>query len=71
MKQTDFINHGVLSICNYGGMEIMLDEMKERVLVRMFGKIEPRWKKLYCTMRGRTYFKYGNVRYYLDEFMRP
>ena len=64
----------VLVICNWGGIEIEINETGEAVKYRYFGKnfskIGRRACQIQYTTAGRAFFRIRNQRYYLDEFTR-
>ena len=59
-----------LAVCNWGGIEIEINETGEAVKYRYFGKIGQRACKIQYTTTGRAFFRIRNQRYYLDEFTR-
>ena len=59
-----------LAICNYGGIEIEINETGDAVKYRYFGKIGQRACMIQYTTAGRAFFRIRNQRYYLDEFMK-
>ena len=65
-----FIPHAALAVCNWGGIEIEINETGEAVKYRYFGKIGRRACKIQYTTAGRAFFRIRNERYYLDEFTR-
>ena len=65
-----FTPNAALAICNYGGIEIELNNTGESVKYRYFGKIGQRPCMIQYTTAGRAFFRIRNQRYYLDEFMR-
>ena len=65
-----FTPSAALTICNYGGIEIEINETGEAVKYRYFGKIGRRACKIQYTTSGRAYFIANKRRYYLDEFTR-
>lgn len=69
MKKEDFKPCGYLTICNWGGIEIMINDSVDAVIYSWFGKIARRWQKIKYSAKGREYFVINRRRYYLDEFM--
>lgn len=59
-----------LAVCNWGGIEIEINETGEAVKYRYFGKIGRRACMIQYTSTGRAFFRIRGQRYYLDEFMR-
>ena len=59
-----------LAVCNWGGIEIEINETGEAVRYRYFGKIAQRACMIQYTATGRAFFRIKNQRYYLDQFMR-
>ena len=59
-----------LALCNWGGIEIEINETGEAVKYRYFDKIGQRACKIQYTTAGRAFFSARNRRFYLDEFMR-
>ena len=58
-----------LAICNWGGIEIELNNAGESVRYRYFdNKPSRRDCKIQYTTTGRAFFRVRNKRYYLDEF---
>lgn len=70
MKKEDFKPCAYLTVCNCGGIEIMINDSVDAVIYSWFGKIARRWKPIKQPAKGRDYFTINNKRYYLDEFMR-
>ena len=70
MKKEDFKPCGYLTICNWGGIEVMINNPGDAVIYSWFGKIAQRWQPIKQSAKGRDYFTINNKRYYLDEFMR-
>ena len=70
MKANEFKAHASYTICNGGGIEVMLSQSNDEVIYRLFGKIAQRWQELKYTNEGRPYFVAHKTVYYLDEFMR-
>ena len=68
--EKDFKPHGYLCICNWGGIEIEINDINESVRYRYFGEIGRKPCKISYTNKGRAYFRVHGRRYYLDEFMR-
>lgn len=64
-----FTPSAALALCNWGGIEIEINETGEAVKYRYFGKIGRRACKIQYTTAGRAYFRANKTRYYLDEFM--
>lgn len=60
----------VLAICNWGGIEIEINNTGEFVRYKYFGKIGRRPCQIHYTNTGRAYFMAIKRRFYLDEFMR-
>lgn len=58
------------ALCNWGGIEIEINETGEAVKYRYFDKIGRRACQIQYTATGRAFFRARNRRYYLDEFMR-
>ena len=65
-----FTPFAALAICNWGGIEIEINETGEAVKYRYFDKIGRRACQIQYTTAGRAFFRARNRRYYLDEFMR-
>ena len=65
-----FSPNAALAICNWGGIEIEINETGEAVKYRYFGKIGRRACQIQYTTTGQAFFRAKNRRYYLDEFMR-
>ena len=59
-----------LAVCNWGGIEIEINETGEAVRYSHFGKIGRRACKIQYTTTGRAFFRIRNQRYYVDEFTR-
>ena len=70
MKASEFKSDGFYSICNNGGIEVMLSQSNDGVIYRRYGKIAQRWQEIKYTNDGRPYFVARKTKYYLDEFMR-
>lgn len=70
MKKEDFKPCAYLTVCNWGGIEIMINDSVDAVIYSWFGKIARRWQPIKRSAKGRDYFTINNKRYYLDEFMR-
>ena len=70
MKANEFKADGYYTICNDGGIEVMLSQSNDGVIYRLFGKVAQRWQELKYTNEGRPYFVARKTKYYLDEFMR-
>lgn len=70
MKKEDFKPCGYLTICNLGGIEVMINNSGDAVIYSWFGKVARRWQPIKQSAKGRDYFTINNKRYYLDEFMR-
>ena len=70
MKANEFKAHASYTICNGGGIEVMLNKSNDEVIYRLFGKVAKRWQELKYTNEGRPYFVAHKTVYYLDEFMR-
>ena len=70
MKASEFRPDGYYTICNNGGIEIMLSQSNDGVIYRLFGKVAQRWQEIKYTNEGRPYFVARKTKYYLDEFMR-
>ena len=60
-----------LAFCNWGGIEIEINETGEAVRYRFTNDNKPsrRTCKIQYTTAGRAYFRANKRRYYLDEFM--
>ena len=59
------------SLCNNGG--IIIDDIINDIddyVVYHYTNSKKHKAKIYYTNSGRTYFRAGSVRHYLDEFMR-
>ena len=65
-----FAPHAALALCNWGGIEIEINETGEAVKYRYFDKIGRRACQIQYTTAGRAFFRARNRRYYLDEFVR-
>lgn len=70
MKKEDFKPCAYLTVCNWEGIEIMINDSVDAVIYSWFGKIGRRWQPIKQSAKGRDYFTINNKRYYLDEFMR-
>ena len=70
MKANEFKAHASYTICNGGGIEVMLSQSNDEVIYRLFGKVAKRWQEVKYTNEGRPYFVAQKTVYYLDEFMR-
>lgn len=70
MKKEDFKPCACLAICNWGGVEIMINDSGDAVIYSWLGKVARRWQPIKQSAKGRDYFTINNKRYYLDEFMR-
>ena len=70
MKASEFRTDGYYTICNNGGIEVMLNQSNDEVIYRLFGKVAQRWQEVKYTNEGRPYFVAQKTVYYLDEFMR-
>ena len=68
--EKDFKPHGYLTLNNWGGIEIEINDTNESVRYRYFGNIGRKPCKISYTNKGRAYFRVYGRRYYLDEFMR-
>ena len=68
--EKDFKPHGYLTLTNYGGIEIEINDTNESVRYRYFGNVGRKPCKISYTNKGRAYFRAYGRRYYLDEFMR-
>lgn len=66
-----FAPNAALAICNWGGIEIELNNTGESVRYKFFDNTpSQRACKIQYTTTGRAFFRIRNKRYYLDEFTR-
>ena len=70
MKTSEFKSNASYTICNGGGIEVMLSQSNDEVIYRLFGKVAKRWQEIKYTNEGRPFFVAHKTVYYLDEFMR-
>ena len=68
--EKDFKPHGYLTLTNWGGIEIEINDTNESVRYRYFGNVGRKPCKICYTNNGRAYIRVYGRRYYLDEFMR-
>ena len=66
-----FTPSAALAFCNWGGIEIEINETGEAVRYRFTNDNKPsrRACKIQYTTAGRAYFIANKRRYYIDEFM--
>lgn len=70
-KMTDFKVHAVHTICNLGGIGLMLSDDGSSVRYQWFdNKPTTCWQPIKYSKSGRPYVRVKNRRYYLDEFIR-
>lgn len=55
MKKEDFKPCGYLTICNWGGIEVMINNSGDAVIYSWFGKIAQRWQEIKHSAKGREY----------------
>ncbi len=62
---------GYYCICNFGGIAVKYIEygIDDYIIVEWFNNSIHR-RKIEYTRNGRAYFRIGNTRYYLGDFMR-
>lgn len=62
---------GVITLCNFGGLEILDQNCEEVVACFNFGtgRQQIRRHKITYTANGRAYIRKAGHRYYLDRFM--
>ena len=62
---------GTYCICNFGGIAVKGIEygIEDYIIVEWFD-VSIHRRRIDYTRNGRAYFRLGNTRYYLDEFMR-
>lgn len=65
-----FEPHAYLTVCNWGGIAIQINETGEAVRYKYLDNKPSRWCRIYYTAAGRAFFRARKRRYYLDEFMR-
>lgn len=75
MKTTNINVHGVYSLTNCACIEVHIEEgYNPRIMWRLSIVDHPlqKWHEasIYETAVGRTYFRAGNMRVYLDQVMR-
>lgn len=70
MAKINFKPQASKAISNLGGIEIMLSESGDEVTYSYYGKPTGRWQLIKYTAEGRAYFRVGNTREYLDEFIK-
>lgn len=71
----EYTVHGVYCLSNCAGLRVHIEEDGEAIrwqLAIIDSEKPQKWHKakLYDTAKGRQYFKYGNMRIYLDEVMK-
>lgn len=75
-KMKKYVVHGVYCLSNCGGLNVHIEDGIDPCifwqLVILDSEKPQKWHKakLYNTIKGRQYFKYGNMRIYLDKVMR-
>ena len=69
MKANEFKAAAYYTICNYGGIEVMVNQYENKVIYKYFGSVAQRWQPIKYTKEGRTYFVVYKTKYYLDEFV--
>ena len=63
-----FIAHAYLTINNYGGFELQLDDHGDSARLKYFDKVS-RWQEIKYNRQGGPYVTYYGTTYKLDEFM--
>jgi hypothetical protein len=70
MKKDEFNPHAYMSLSNFGGVSIELNDSGKSVRYQWYDEKPSRPCRLYYTNKGDAYFRIYGRRYYLRDFMR-
>ena len=74
MLKDTFITHGVLTLSNWGGLEIQISECGEGARVRdNYGgekRNKTRWQQIKYDRQGEPFIIHHRRKYHISEFMR-
>ena len=68
MKDKKFEPQGYLTLSNYGGIEIEVNNTGDAVRFRMYDGNVSEWQELKFDENGEMYFFVYSDRYYLNQF---
>ena len=66
----NFVPMAAKCVCNWGGIEIMLNNAGDSVIYRYFGKLAKRWQEVKYTTTGRAFFTINGRRQYMEDYLR-
>ena len=59
-----------LTLSNFGGISIEINNTGEAVRYQWYDKKPSRWCEIKYNMAGEPFFRIKNTRYYLNKFMK-